>query len=63
MKNEKDSNMATAIILLTLLSMNQKQRPLVSFAVPIATKRKTQQSRGNFCWDRKADQRVLFSVH
>ncbi len=35
MEKEKDSNMATPIILPTLLSINGKQRPLVSFAVPI----------------------------
>ncbi len=39
MENEKDLNMATPIILPTLLSMKGKQRPLVSplvsFAVPI----------------------------
>ncbi len=35
MKNEKDSNTAALIILPTLLSMNGKQPPLVSFAVLI----------------------------
>ncbi len=35
MEKEKDSNMVTAIILPTLISMNRKQRPLVSFAVPM----------------------------
>ncbi len=32
-EKEKDSNLATPVILPTLLSMNVKQRPLVSFAV------------------------------
>ncbi len=36
MENEKDSNMATPIFLPTLISKNGKQRPLVSFAVPIS---------------------------
>ncbi len=35
MENENDSEMATPIILPTLLSMNEKQRPLVSFVDPI----------------------------
>ncbi len=35
MEKETDSNMATPIILPTLLSMNGKQRSLVSFAVQI----------------------------
>ncbi len=37
MENEKDSNMATPINLPILLSMNGKQCPLVSFAVPMIT--------------------------